>query len=431
MSDPINGLIATTRLHLLRLDAAIAADQADAPRLTPLRDDRYAHLDGAGGGVPAGEPGGLRHGRADATAAPTSAASAPPPQIELPDTPEEIVSSVRGDAATAQVQFTDAISSASRYRAALYGSIAAALATPPGGARMTSSHSRLAHRRARARPDPPIPAPRSSRVQPPPSPPAALAQDAVAGAAARIGRRAGRGMGLRARRRLQPGRRRDDRRRPRRTPAAPRRDRGPARGGRRGGAGTGCRVPGVGGRGRTRRRHGSWLRTSSRTPQARGGSSSGRPTTPSYAASRCSGCPTPPCGWPCGSRWPASCPTTIPFPGPALIPSLTSSVSSGPRHLGRSGRICAPRTISRSRSTISVIESSSCAPVARSRTSTTPVRDPAADDADRRHAEQLRVGELDADRGGPVVEQHAHTGGVQSRRRSPLPPRRSRRPCRR
>ena len=36
---------------------------------------------------------------------------------------------MRGDAATAQVQFTDAISSASRYRAALYGSIAAALAT--------------------------------------------------------------------------------------------------------------------------------------------------------------------------------------------------------------------------------------------------------------------------------------------------------------
>jgi len=42
--DPINGLIATTRLHLLRLDAAIAADQADAARLTPLRDDRQAHL---------------------------------------------------------------------------------------------------------------------------------------------------------------------------------------------------------------------------------------------------------------------------------------------------------------------------------------------------------------------------------------------------
>jgi hypothetical protein len=47
----------------------------------------------------------------------------------MPDTPEAIISAVRGDAATAQVQFTDAISSASRYRAAMFGSIAAALAS--------------------------------------------------------------------------------------------------------------------------------------------------------------------------------------------------------------------------------------------------------------------------------------------------------------
>jgi hypothetical protein len=129
MSDPIAGLIATTRLHALRLDAAIAADQADAPRLTPLRDDRYAHLAALEAEFQRVNPAASGTDATDATAAPTSAASAPPPQIELPDTPEEIVSSVRGDAATAQVQFTDAISSASRYRAALYGSIAAALAT--------------------------------------------------------------------------------------------------------------------------------------------------------------------------------------------------------------------------------------------------------------------------------------------------------------
>jgi hypothetical protein len=39
------------------------------------------------------------------------------------------VSAVRGDAATAQVQFTDAISTASRYRATMYGTIAASLAS--------------------------------------------------------------------------------------------------------------------------------------------------------------------------------------------------------------------------------------------------------------------------------------------------------------
>jgi hypothetical protein len=120
--DPINGLIATTRLHLLRLDAAIAADQADAARLTPLRADRQAHLDAL-------EAEFARVNPAAASGSATAAASAPAASIAMPDTPEAIISAVRGDAATAQVQFTDAISSASRYRAAMFGSIAAALAS--------------------------------------------------------------------------------------------------------------------------------------------------------------------------------------------------------------------------------------------------------------------------------------------------------------
>jgi len=120
--DPINGLIATTRLHLLRLDAAIAADQADAARLTPLRADRQAHLDAL-------EAEFARVNPAAASGSATTAASAPAASIAMPDTPEAIISAVRGDAATAQVQFTDAISSASRYRAAMFGSIAAALAS--------------------------------------------------------------------------------------------------------------------------------------------------------------------------------------------------------------------------------------------------------------------------------------------------------------
>jgi hypothetical protein len=119
--DPINGLIATTRLHILRLDAAIAADQADAGRLQPLRDDRQQHLDALT----------AEYARTNPNATATGATSAAPASgaVALPDSPEAIVSAVRGDAATAQVQFTDAISTASRYRAALYGTIAASLAS--------------------------------------------------------------------------------------------------------------------------------------------------------------------------------------------------------------------------------------------------------------------------------------------------------------
>ena len=120
--DPINGLIATTRLHLLRLDAAIAVDQADAARLTPLRDDRQAQLTALEAEFARVNPSPS----ASATAAASTPAGA---TIVMTDTPEAVISAVRGDAATAQVQFTDAVSSASRYRAAMFGSIAAALAS--------------------------------------------------------------------------------------------------------------------------------------------------------------------------------------------------------------------------------------------------------------------------------------------------------------
>lgn len=121
--DPITGLIATTRLHVLRLNAAIAADKQQAALLTQLRDDRQAHLEALE----------AEHARLDPSAGgPSSSASPaalPAGEITVPDTPAAIIASVRGDAATAQVQFTDAISAASRYRAALYASIAACLAS--------------------------------------------------------------------------------------------------------------------------------------------------------------------------------------------------------------------------------------------------------------------------------------------------------------
>ncbi|MBM9465874.1 hypothetical protein [Nakamurella leprariae] len=117
--DPLTGLIATTRLHLLRLDAAITADPADAARLTPLRADRQAHLDAL-------------IAERDRVTPPTSTgptADPAPADLRLPEDPAAIISTVRGDAATAQVQFTDAMSAVGPYRAALLGSIVACLAS--------------------------------------------------------------------------------------------------------------------------------------------------------------------------------------------------------------------------------------------------------------------------------------------------------------
>jgi len=124
VSDPITGLIATTRLHVLRLEAASAAYPDQAPLLTPLRDDRAAQLAALEAEYARVNPAGVSS--PDAPTAPTVPASG---QIAVPPSPEAAISSIRGDAATAQVQFTDAVSNASRYRAALYGSIAASLAS--------------------------------------------------------------------------------------------------------------------------------------------------------------------------------------------------------------------------------------------------------------------------------------------------------------
>jgi hypothetical protein len=117
--DPLTGLVATTRLHLLRLDAAIAADPADAARLTPLRADRQAHLDALVAERDRVTP--------PATTGPTDDPA--PADLRLPEDPAAIISTVRGDAATAQVQFTDAMAVVGPYRAALLGSIVACLAS--------------------------------------------------------------------------------------------------------------------------------------------------------------------------------------------------------------------------------------------------------------------------------------------------------------
>lgn len=117
-ADPLPGLVATTRLHLLRLTAAITALPADAARLTPLRDDRQAHLDALTQEVD----------RVAGTTSPPVPDSGSA-DLRLPEDPAAVIAALRGDAATAQVQFTDAITLVSRYRAALLGSVAACLAS--------------------------------------------------------------------------------------------------------------------------------------------------------------------------------------------------------------------------------------------------------------------------------------------------------------
>jgi hypothetical protein len=120
-ADPIPMLIATTRLHLVRLTNAIAADKTLAKRLTPLRDDRHAHLTALIAELGRTSP----QAAAQAGAQPTTDPSVPVPTGGS----AQILAGMRSDATTAQGLFTDSFQLASRYRAALFGSIAAALAS--------------------------------------------------------------------------------------------------------------------------------------------------------------------------------------------------------------------------------------------------------------------------------------------------------------
>ena len=124
--DPILTLIATTRLHLARMDAALAAlaaDPAAVALLTPLRADRAAHLEA------------LR--AEDARAAGSVLAETTDPSASAPahghargvrgsGPPSD---TIRTDAETAQLQFSDGVVATGRYRAALFASISACLAT--------------------------------------------------------------------------------------------------------------------------------------------------------------------------------------------------------------------------------------------------------------------------------------------------------------
>ncbi len=118
--DPMLMLIATTRLHVVRLVNAIAADRALAGRLTPLRNDRSAHLKALIDELARTSPQGAAAERAKPTA---------DKSVSVPATTAPLLAALRSDAALAQGNFTDAIAQTSRYRAALFGSITAALAS--------------------------------------------------------------------------------------------------------------------------------------------------------------------------------------------------------------------------------------------------------------------------------------------------------------
>ena len=119
--DVLPILIATTRLHVVRLSNAAAADRALSPRLAPLRADRQAHLTALitelGRSSPAAAAAEKKKPTADKTVTvPTGGAAA-------------LLAGMRSDAALAQSGFTDALAQASRYRAALFASIAACLSS--------------------------------------------------------------------------------------------------------------------------------------------------------------------------------------------------------------------------------------------------------------------------------------------------------------
>lgn len=119
--DPLLTLLAMTRLHLARIDSilvAVAADQNAVNVLTPLRADRAAHLEI------------LRSEEARSVGSVLESSSGETqPQLTVPGDTAAAVALLRSDAETAQLQFSDGVSATGRYRAAIFASISACLAT--------------------------------------------------------------------------------------------------------------------------------------------------------------------------------------------------------------------------------------------------------------------------------------------------------------
>ena len=121
VADQMPTLIATTRLHVVRLTNAMAADRSLIARLTPLHADRQSHLTALIQELGRTSP----QGAATEKAQPVTDKGVSVPK----GGPAALLAGMRADATLAQGVFTDAMVQASRYRAALFASIAAALAT--------------------------------------------------------------------------------------------------------------------------------------------------------------------------------------------------------------------------------------------------------------------------------------------------------------
>lgn len=116
--DPLPNLIATSRFHLIRIDAAIKADKTVAAQLKDIRIDRREH-------VLALEAEYRRSTGLKPEGTPAGAVNA----IKVPEDPVDSLARIRADAADAQLLFNDALIAATRFRAALYGSVSACLAS--------------------------------------------------------------------------------------------------------------------------------------------------------------------------------------------------------------------------------------------------------------------------------------------------------------
>ncbi len=115
--DPMDTLIAMTRLHLLRLTSAVKLGGDTAERLGELRDDRSAHLTR------------LLQEQARVNRTQPGPAVQPGQGVPAPANGRAALAAAADDAAAAELAFSDQLGNVSRYRAGLFASISACLAS--------------------------------------------------------------------------------------------------------------------------------------------------------------------------------------------------------------------------------------------------------------------------------------------------------------
>ncbi|MDQ6658946.1 MAG: hypothetical protein M3Z00_12130 [Actinomycetota bacterium] len=115
--DPMDTLIAMTRLHLLRLVAGIQLGGDAAKKLPALRDDRIAHLQR------------LLQEQARVNRSAEAPLTQAGQTVPAAGSAAAAIAGAAQDAADAQLAFSDQLANVSKYRAALFASISACLST--------------------------------------------------------------------------------------------------------------------------------------------------------------------------------------------------------------------------------------------------------------------------------------------------------------